>query len=405
MRISAKTLALGALVALIAAAAMYQWSRPQMPTAVAISIDASGSTGDDYTARYVPTAAWVIGQLPSNCRICVTRFGGVRQVVMAGALTPESAQQLRSFLMSTTPFPPDIKGSPISTEAALQLEWLAQQGGRGVLILFTDGEEQHVREALSRPSSQLGDTTVIICYPRMPNPRVAESVRQMGAQVIIARTPDQVHRVIQSAVLGNDFWRRLAFYSSFAALLFGLASLGGAFLSWRRSKQESPLPAELAEPRPVPLKESGDDILKLPTKRVILKAELEGHPLLSAQRVLQCNDLDRFIVACSRRVTTLSGRTVEADLHIPPKLLGPSAADLGITIQLQPSVSGWFRLRITNFGHAPILTNGRVISPNDSLLIPTQGELVIDISRNRRILISIAPQYDEEEVYHATHSQ
>lgn len=384
-----RTIVIFGTVLILLSGVLYFAPRPQQADTVALLLDASGSVGLDYANRYVPVASKLIGSLSPGTRLNVVRFGGRREVVYDGNLQPDIAVRLQQYLLSTGLFPPTVRGSPITVEAANQLTWLQQQSGRRkVLVMFTDGIEQDTR-TVQLPANKLLNTTVICCS-KTSSPKVAEYARLAGARVIVAQTPQAVHKALATEVLGQTPLTRLSPWLSMFCLLAGLTCLAVGFYHSRSRHAES---AQAEEFTPISSPATAQPRLELPTKRVEVMVQLVGHPQIRCQRVLRCNGIDRLIIARSDMP--------DADLRLPPELLG-NAADVGVMLQIQEGQGGLLMFHIKNFGKVPIVAN-KPVMPNAEVVIPSTGELRLMLGPRASLQISAKPIYEEVLVNDALH--
>lgn len=374
------TMLLGTIITAAGGLLMYA-SRPRVADVVVVAIDASGSVGLDYSNRYIPEVSRLIDRLPENTLSRITRFGGQRELLFEGKLKPVVGAQLRNYLLSTSLFPLWVKGSPLSSEFTDQLTWLKQQRGRRkVLVLFTDGIEQ----GENRPQLSHGapDTTILICYSRVPHPKVAELARLAGARVVVAQAPQAVQQAIEAEVFGRTMLTRVAPWLSALLAALGLAVITLAIVGWVRQRQVTPQPESLSLPGAHPLPQP----LQLPTKRVEVIAQLVGYPAVSCRRMLRCNGIDQLIIARA----DMPG----ADLRLPPSLLG-NLADVGLAIRISEGSLGMLRFHATNFGQVPIVVNGKVLHPGQGEHIPSQAELTLRLSPRHQIQLTARPIYEE----------
>jgi len=362
-------------------AALVLASRPTPPTAVAVELDASYSTKDDFENRYAPFVARGLDGM-SGIELRVVLFAGQHRyqlypVGRSQVLRREEVPALRERVFSCTVFPQSVQGSPISAAAHDALRWLkARPGETKLLILCTDGVEQGSRLIAPADLRGLGEgITVLIFCPNTSHPRVAELLRAGGARVVVATSVDAADRALADILSGTDPKRRAIQYLGFSLLAVSmmLAPLA-AWLAWRRPRTvvaatQVPTAAAPASPLPPPIE-------------VILDAELQGF-----ERPLRC----RRRVKCGTDAITIAppakGRT--------PDLCLPLNRDTW-AICLEIAAINPEALRVSNRGQVPVVIVDEVLKPQQERSIRLRGDALAEIMLTQALCLQVAISLPEE---------
>jgi hypothetical protein len=354
--------------------------------AAAALTDATISGGDDYPNLYVPTQSTATAQMVGK-RVLMARFGSGRDVIYQGTLTPADAFEARRYLLSTTHMAGREAGSPITAEAFQAVGWLkSQPGGRKGLLLFTDGLEQKTGAGRLPAPGWASGIEVLILFPRLAWPKVAEALRLSGARVRVVRDPAAAAVAIENMLTGTtplQRWLRLPGW--------GLAALGCLLLplSVRRRPEEVTGPSE---PIRGPIGEPWAGIL--PPLPVVLTAQVESPagPSLGVRKQMPC--LQRELCPAGRGLPPLHGNgpglliaregARGADLSLPLDLLGEATE---VVAEVWPA--GRSQVLVVNRGQVPLVVGEQCLDPGQGVEAPVDA--VISLGPAARLRLGVEP--------------
>lgn len=308
-------------------------------TAVAFSLDASASVGDDYRNKFLPAFFHVLPHL-IGCTIRVERFGGQVEVIFEGTLDNKVAQNLANHIAETSLFPPEVLGTPITATALRAADWLQKQKAqRKILALLTDGIEQVPSNMPLKVNQVARDVEAFILSTKVEHPLVASVMRNQGAKVFVSSDPDAFSEAIVDALSPRS--QQLGVAMILIGLLTLLVIALPHLLRWMSSERREESEQEEQElpvsPPNIPLR---------------LTVFLGGRVL--SQRIIRPGE----------RIRIATQGASNGDVRIPLSALRDvPLAGLNIAFDIEMREIGEFTVR--NLG-VPVVVNGRPIMQGGS---------------------------------------
>lgn len=363
-RVDKRGLIVGALVILLGCGGLVL-TNPQPAGESSLYIDASGSTGSDYVNKYIPSVSSALPLLVGK-RVYLARVGGRNEVLFDNRITSEDVKDLQTMLVSSKPFPSDVKGSPITAQSLSSLNWF-QGGGRRVVVIWTDGLEDDVKDQkVNLKKGSARGVTALILFPRVNNPLVAEAWRAAGAEVEVLHSSEEAEAVLSRCLTGTTSMLQAAHQACWWILIVGLITVLCSMITLEERKAK-PV-EELPEVQPEILRPS----------RVVLTAQVNDDPRLKARKTMVCGN--------GGMVVAREG-SHGADLVVPVRMLGP-AAEMALSIH----PIDVRRVEVRNRGRVPIVAGSRSLSPEESAEVPGTSRLRLAPRVNLNLQMNIAEE-------------